>query len=318
MDKNSKIYVTESEGMIGQSLVGCLRRAYSNLILPSGKELDLLIRDEVTYFFESTQPEYVFFAAGQSGSIQTNIRYPMNLMQDNLYKMLHVLEAAVATKVKKILYLASACVYPAHCPQPMKENFLMTAPLEGTNSAYALSKLAGIELCQAIWKQTGIPAISVIPTNVFGPFDSFDVEQAHVCTAFIHKIHTAKIQGEKKITLWGTGVPLREFMYVDDLADACVFIMNRYHEKSPINVGSGEVVSIKELVQLVSEVVGSTVEVVFDASYQDGMMQKQLECSKLNSLGWRAQTTLKSAIQKTYQWYLEYFISNRKQKCSNA
>lgn len=306
MEKNAKIYVAGSGTFIGSSIVRELRRrGYEPIIEEPGKGPELTDASEVNAFFSRFAPDYVFMAAGEIAGIGANQRYPADLMLNNLLVECHVIHSAYAQGVKKLLYLASSCSYPKLCPQPMRVESLMAGPLEPTSEFYALAKIAGIKLCQAYRKQHGANFVVGIPANPFGPGDDFTLEDAHVIGALIRKMHDAKRDNAESIEIWGTGAPQRDFIFVDDLANACAFIMDEYDEAEPINIGSGSNTSIRDLAELIKEVVGYKGRVGFDTSKPDGMPFKLLDSGKLNQLGWQPRTPLLSALAATYDSFLE-------------
>ena len=306
MEKRAKIYVVGAQSLIGAAIQHELRqKGYTNLIGKSGKEPELTDAAQVDDFFARTVPEYVFLAAGKSGGIGANQKYPAELIRDNLLLECYVIHSAHRYGVKKLLYLASSCCYPKHCPQPMRVESLMTGPLEPTNEAYAISKIAGLQLCQAYRKQYGVKFISGIPADTFGPGDDFSLEDSHVVAALIRKTHEAKALGVKSVEIWGSGTPRREFIFTADLADACIFAMNQYDSLKPINLGGGgSGVSIRELAQLIKEVIGYRGELRFDLNKPDGMPLKILDSTELSKMGWNPRTSLQSALSVTYEWYL--------------
>lgn len=304
MDKDAKIYVAGHNGLVGSALVDCLKKyGYTTIITKSRKELDLLNVQEVYRFFNEEKPDYVFLAAAKVGGIVANDSYPAEFLYQNLTIELNVIDAAYKAGVKKLLFLGSSCIYPRECPQPIKEEYLLTGPLEKTNEWYAIAKIAGLKLCQAYNKQYGTRFISCMPTNLYGPRDNFNLHTSHVLPALLSKILTAKNKNKPVCIIWGTGTPRREFLYVEDLADACVFLMNNYNDDLPINVGVGKDISIKELAFLIKEIVGYEGTLVFDTSKPDGTPRKLLNVDRLNNLGWKAQTKLKDGIHKTLDWY---------------
>ncbi|HEY44599.1 MAG TPA: GDP-L-fucose synthase [Anaerolineae bacterium] len=306
MDKRAKICVAGADTLIGAAIIRELKRqGYTNLVGKSIEEPQFADAALVNAFFAQMVPEYVFLAAGKSGGIGANQRYPAELMLNNLLVECHVIHSACYYGVKKLLFLASSCCYPRDCPQPMKEDSLLTGPFEPTNQAYAVAKITGIKLCQAYRLQYGVNFVSAIPANVFGPNDDFSLQDSHVVSALIRKIHGAKEQGLEFVDIWGTGTPRREFIFSDDLADACVLIMREYDDLKPINIGSGLDLSIGELAQLIKEIVGYSGELRFDRSKPDGMPLKILDSSKLNEMGWRPRTSFRSALSKTYDWFLQ-------------
>lgn len=307
MEKNAKIYVAGHRGLVGSAIVRRLRRSgYENLVFRSSGELNLERQERVEAFFDQERPEYVFLAAAKVGGIWANSTFPAEFIYNNLVIETNIIHASYLFEIKKLLFLGSSCIYPKHCPQPMKEEYLLSGYLEPTNEPYAVAKIAGIKLCQAYNRQYGTCFISVMPTNLYGPGDNFDLKTSHVLPALIRKFHEAKEKGEAFVEIWGTGAPRREFLYVDDLADACLFLVNHYDEDEIINVGVGKDQTIWELAQLVGEVVGFEGELRFDASRPDGTPLKLLDVSRLTALGWEARTPLREGVKQTYQWYLDH------------
>jgi GDP-L-fucose synthase len=316
MDKNAKIYVAGHRGLVGSAIVRKLcAEGYENLLLRSSGELDLRNQSAVADFFAREIPEYVFLAAARVGGIGANSTYPAEFIYDNLMIQSNVIHNAYAVDVKRLLFLGSSCIYPKLAPQPLKEEYLLTGPLEPTNDAYALAKIAGISMCRAYNRQYGTRYLAAMPTNLYGPGDNFDLEKSHVLPALIRKFHEAKLSGSGTVTVWGSGTPKREFLHVDDLADACLFLMNLpedvsssllTHHSSPalINIGSGEEVSIRDLALLVREVVGFEGELVFDSTKPDGTPRKLCDVSRLHDLGWRHTIGLKDGVRSIYAWYL--------------
>ena len=303
--RQARTYVAGHRGLVGSAILRRLEEdGFENLLVRSHAELDLTDPRAVDAFFEAERPEYVFLAAAKVGGILSNATYPVDFLRNNLAIELNVLDTASRNGVKKLLLLGSSCIYPKFAPQPMKEEYLLTGELEPTNEFYAIAKIAGIKLCQAYRKQYGIDFISAMPTNVYGPGDNFDLKTSHVLPALIRKTYEAKERGEPSVTVWGSGAPRREFIYVDDLADACLFLMDNYSGDEPINVGVGQDLSIAELASLVREVVGYEGEVYYDTSKPDGTPRKLLDVSELNGLGWRTKTLLREGIQQTYRWYV--------------
>lgn len=306
MDKQAKIYVAGGETFIGSAILRQLEhQGYINIIGKPGEEPNLTNATEVENFFAKAMPEYVFVAAGKSGGISANQKYPADLMLNNLLVSTNIIQNAYHYGTKKLLYLASSCSYPKHSPQPMQIESILTGPLEETNEAYAVAKIAGIKLCQAYRQQYNANFISGIPANSYGPGDDFSLEDSHVVGALIRKMHEAKISRTEFVKVWGTGSPRREFIYVDDLADACLFVMRKYNGSRPINIGSGMDVSIKELANLIKETIGYTGKLQFDTSRPDGMPLKALDSSYLTRLGWRPKTSLKSGLTATCKWFLQ-------------
>ena len=306
MDQAAPIFVAGHRGLVGSAILRRLQKAgFRNLVLRTHAELDLCDAAAVDAFFEREQPEYVFLAAARVGGIHANNTYPADFIRDNLQVQNAVIDAAWRFGVKKLLFLGSSCIYPKHAPQPMTEDCLLTGPLEPTNEWYAIAKIAGIKMCQAYRRQYGFNAISLMPTNLYGPGDNFDLANSHVLPALLRKFHEAKVSRTPQVVVWGSGTPRREFLHVDDLADACLFLMQGYDEEAIINVGVGEDVSIAELAALVQRVVGYEGDIVFDASKPDGTPRKLLDVSRLGSLGWRARIGLEDGLRQTYRWYQE-------------
>lgn len=304
MDKNAKIYVAGHKGLVGSAIVRELRKnGYTNLLTKMREKLDLTKQREVENFFEKEKPEYVFLAAAKVGGILANDKYPADFIKDNLMIETNVIDSAYKNGVKKLLFLGSSCVYPKNATQPIKEEYLMTGELESTNKAYAIAKIAGIIMCQSYNKQYGTNFISVMPTNLYGENDNFDLENSHVLPAMIRKFDEAKKNNVKEVVLWGTGNPKREFLYVDDLANACVFLMNNYNSGNIINIGTGEDLSILELANIVKECIGYKGNIVWDSLKPDGTPRKLLDVSKIHLLGWKHSINLKEGIKRTYEWY---------------
>ncbi|MEJ2588948.1 MAG: GDP-L-fucose synthase [Deltaproteobacteria bacterium] len=307
MDEHSRIYVAGHHGLVGSAIVRRLHnRGYTELILRSHAELDLMRQTEVEAFFQKEKPDYVFLAAAKVGGIWANSTCPADFIYDNLMIQTNIIHSAYLSGVKKLLFLGSSCIYPRNCSQPMKEEHLLSGYLEPTNEPYAIAKIAGIKMCQAYNRQFNTRYISVMPTNLYGPGDNFDLDTSHVLPALLRKFHEAKEAGKSTVGIWGTGTPRREFLYVDDLADACVFLMNNYEDSEIINIGVGEDLAIKELAEMISRVIGFVGEMTFDPSKPDGTPLKRLDVSKLNDLGWHASTSLKEGIRKTYEWFLTH------------
>lgn len=306
MNKDSKIYVAGHRGLVGSAIVRRLKQAgYTNLVTRTSAELDLRDQTQVNAFFETERPEYVFLAAAKVGGILANDSYPAEFLYDNLMLEANVIHAAYRAGVNKLLFLGSTCIYPRHAPQPMPEDSLLTGPLEPTNEWYAVAKIAGIKLCQAYRRQYGCNFISAMPTNLYGIGDNFDLEKSHVMPALIRKMHEAKTAGAPTVEIWGTGSPLREFLFVDDCADACLFLMENYADEGIVNIGVGEDISIADLARLVARVVGYGGELVFDTSKPDGTPRKLVDTSRINGLGWRPRVSLEAGIRVTYDWYRE-------------
>ncbi len=306
MNKDSKIYVAGHKGMVGSAIVRNLKeKGYTNIIGKSSKELDLRRQEEVEKYFQGERPEYVFLAAAKVGGIYANNTYPAEFIYDNLMIETNVIHSAFKYGVKKLLFLGSSCIYPKMAEQPIKEEYLLTGSLEPTNEAYAIAKISGIGLCKFYRRQYGCDFISAMPTNLYGINDNFDLETSHVIPALIRKFHEAKVNGKKQVVIWGTGKPRREFLYVDDLADACVHLMNNYSDEIHVNIGTGEDLEIIELANLIKEVVGFEGEIIHDLSKPDGTPRKLLDVTLLHSTGWKHKTELKDGLEKVYRWYLE-------------
>ena len=305
MEKEAKIYVAGHRGMVGSAIVRALKKAgYDNIIMRTSKELDLRRQDAVEDFFAAEKPDYVFLPAAKVGGIMANSKYPADFMYDNMVLEMHVIRAAYQNNVKKLLFLGSSCIYPRLAPQPMPESCLLTSALEQTNEAYALAKISGLKYCEYLNRQCGTDYISVMPTNLYGPNDNYHPENSHVLPALIRRFHEAKVNNAETVTIWGTGKPYREFLYVDDLADACVFLMNNYSGNETVNIGTGKEVTIKELARLVKDIVGFKGELVFDETKPDGTPRKLLDVTKLNKLGWHYTTELADGIATTYNDFL--------------
>lgn len=308
MKRDSRVYVAGHRGLAGSAILGRLESSgHEHLITRTRNEVDLRDARAVEGLFENEKPEYVFLAAARVGGILANDTYPVDFLQDNLRMELNVIEAAHRHGVEKLLFLGSSCIYPKFAPQPMKEEHLLTGELEPTNEPYAIAKIAGIELCQAYNRQHGTDYVSVMPTNLYGPGDNFDLRTSHVLPALIRKFHEAKERGEESVTVWGTGEPRREFLHVDDLADACVYLMDNYSGSEIVNIGVGEDISIRELAELVREVVGYGGGIVHDTTKPDGAPRKLLDVSRLRGLGWEAGVPLRRGVEETYGWFVESY-----------
>ncbi len=313
MKKEAKIYVAGHRGLVGSALTRALQRAgYTNLVTRTHTELDLLDTLAVADFFATEKPEYVFLAAAKVGGIMANKKYPADFIYQNLMVQSNVIESAHKNKVTKLLFLGSSCIYPKLAPQPIKEEYLLTGPLEPTNDAYAIAKIAGIMMCQSYHRQYGSNFISVMPTNLYGENDNFDLENSHVLPALIRRFHEAKIAGAPSITLWGTGTPKREFLYVDDLAEACLHLMQTYNEPKIVNIGTGEDVTIKELAEIVAEIVGYQGTLEWDTTKPDGTPRKLLDVSKLHSLGFKHKISLTEGVKHTYEWYINPILKDHR------
>lgn len=308
MDKNSKIYVAGHRGLVGSAIVRNLEsKGYKNIIYRTSKELDLTNQQDVNKFFDDEKPEYVFLAAAKVGGIHANNTYPADFIYENLMIQSNVIKASHDSKVKKLLFLGSTCIYPKMANQPIKEEYLLTGSLEKTNEAYAIAKIAGLEMCKFFKRQYGDNFISCMPTNLYGPNDNFDLKNSHVLPALIRKMHEAKLNKNDTVEIWGTGKPLREFLYVDDMADACVFLMENYDGEEHINIGTGEEISIKDLAQLIKKIVDFDGELAFDNSMPDGTPKKLTDVSKLHNLGWKHKVKLNKGIELSYEWYKKNF-----------
>lgn len=306
MQVNSRIYVAGHQGLVGSALMRALQQhGFTNLITRPFTELDLRNQQATEQFFAQEKPEYVFLAAARVGGIKANNDYPAQFLYDNLLIESNVIHAAYQYGVKKLLFLGSSCIYPRECPQPIKEEYLLTGPLEPTNEWYAIAKIAGLKLCQAYNKQYGTNFISCMPTNLYGPGDNFDLQTSHVIPALIAKIVTAHETQQPAVPIWGTGKALREFLYVDDLAQALVFLMRNYQENRWINVGTGKDCTIAELAYLIAEIVGYQGQLAFDITKPDGTPRKVLDVSLITSLGWQAETSLRGGLEKTIAWYCQ-------------
>lgn len=305
LDKNAKIYVAGHRGMVGSAIVRCLQeQGHQNIICRTSKELDLRRQDLVEDFFIKEKPEYVFLAAAHVGGIMANSQYPADFLYDNLQIELNVLHSAHLNNIKKLLFLGSSCIYPRLAPQPMKEGCLLTSSLEKTNEAYALAKISGLKYCTYLRNQYGVDYISVMPPNLYGTNDNYHPVNSHVLPALIRRFHEAKESKASEAIVWGSGNALREFMYVDDLADACVFIMENYSDEETINIGTGQEISIRHLAEIIKQVIGYQGDIVFDTSKPDGTPRKIMDVSKLNSLGWHYKTELNQGIALAYQDFL--------------
>lgn len=304
MTKQDRIFVAGHRGLAGSAIVRCLQQnGYQNLILRTRAEADLTDRVQVDALFAQERPTVVFLAAARVGGIMANQTQPADFIRDNLAIALNVIDSAHQHDVRELLFLSSSCVYPKRAPQPMREEHLLTGPLEPTNEPYAIAKIAGMKLCESYQRQYGRRYFSVLPTNLYGPNDNFDLQTSHVLPALLRKFHEAQAGGARVVELWGSGKPRREFMHADDLASACVFLMERDQDTAPVNIGVGEDLTIAELAQLVAKTVGYEGEIRFDHTHPDGTPQKLLDVSRLHAMGWRARISLEEGIRQTYQWY---------------
>jgi GDP-L-fucose synthase len=305
MNKFDKIYIAGHRGMVGSAIARNLQKqGFENIVTKTSVELDLRTQEAVNEFFEVERPDYVFLAAAKVGGIHANNTYRGEFLYENLMIQNNVIHSAYATKVKKLLFLGSSCIYPKMAPQPLKEEYLLSGPLESTNEPYAIAKIAGIKLCDAYRHQYGCNFISVMPTNLYGPNDNYDLQNAHVLPTFIRKFHEAKSSGAKEVVIWGSGTPRREFLHADDLADACVYLMQHYNEAGLVNIGTGIDLTITDLALMVKEVVGFEGELSYDASKPDGTPRKLLDVSRLTSLGWNYKINLREGLEMVYKDYL--------------
>ena len=305
LSKHAKIYVAGHNGMVGSAIVRDLQaKGYTNMVTRSRSELNLLDQAAVHQFLKTEQPDYIFMAAAKVGGIHANNSYRADFIYENLTIQTNVIHGAFLAGVQRLCFLGSSCIYPRDCPQPIKEEYLLTGTLESTNEPYAIAKIAGIKLCESYNQQYGTQYVSVMPTNLYGPNDNYDLNNSHVLPAMIRKVHEAKCRGDNELAVWGTGKPMREFLYVDDMAEACVFLMENNIQAGIFNVGTGTDVTIKELAETVMSVVGFAGNIVFDASKPDGTPRKLLNVDKLKELGWQAHTSLKDGIAKAYSDYL--------------
>jgi GDP-L-fucose synthase len=303
---SSRIYVAGHRGLVGSAIVQALKaRGYDNLLLATSAELDLRDQTRVNAFFKSERPDHVFVAAAKVGGILANDTYPADFLYDNLMIEANVIHAAYGFGVKKLLFLGSTCIYPRLAPQPLREEYLLTGPLESTNEWYAVAKIAGIKLCQAYHRQYGCRFISAMPTNLYGPGDNFDLETSHVLPALIRKFHEAKLANDPSVEIWGTGTPRREFLHVDDCASACLHLMDVYEQPEHINIGVGTDIAVSELAEMVQRIVGYDGDIVYDKSKPDGTPRKLVDVSKIFALGWRPRISLEEGIRNTYEWYVQ-------------
>lgn len=310
MEKQAKIYVAGHRGLVGSAIVRNLKaKGYSNIISKTHKELDLLSQSEVKHFFETEKPEYVVLAAAKVGGINANNTYPADFIYDNLQIQCNVIKSAHEIGVEKLLFLGSTCIYPQLAPQPIPEDALLSGFLEPTNEAYAVAKIAGLEMCKFFKKQYHDNYISCMPTNLYGPYDNFDLKNSHVLPALIRKFHEAKINNSKTVEIWGTGSPLREFLHVDDMADACVYLLENYDGEQHVNIGTGKEISIKLLAETIKKVVGFNGELVWNTDMPDGTPRKLTDVTKLHELGWQHKIELEDGLRSTYEWYKENYVS---------
>lgn len=306
MDRNARIYVAGHLGMVGAAIIRRLiGGGYANVVTRTRKELDLLDQPAVRAFMDEAHPDYIFLAAARVGGIHANNTLRADFIYQNLVIETNIIDAAFRSGIQRLMFLGSSCIYPRECPQPIREEFLLTGPLEPTNEPYAIAKIAGIKLCEAFNAQFGTRYVSVMPTNLYGPCDNYDLASSHVLPALIRKAHEARERGDGRLVVWGSGTPRREFLYVDDLADACVFLMERGYAGALLNIGTGEDVTIRELAETVMRCVGLDAELVFDASKPDGAPRKLLDVSHIRELGWQARTDLEAGIRLTYRAFLQ-------------
>lgn len=311
MNKNSKIYVAGHRGLVGSAIVrGLQAKGYINIIKRTHDELNLINAAEVEEFFKTEEPEYVFLAAAKVGGIYANSTYPADFIYENLQIQNNVIGMAKKYEVKKLMFLGSSCIYPKMCPQPIKEEYLLSGYLEETNEGYALAKIAGLKMCQFFNKQYGTNYISVMPTNLYGPYDNFHPENSHVMPALIRRFHEAKESNEPEVVVWGSGTPLREFLYSEDMADACIYLMETYEGSDFFNIGTGKEITIRGLAEMIKEVVGYEGKLVFDAGKPDGTPRKLLDVSKLEKAGWRYKVELREGIEKAYKWFVRSCFNN--------
>lgn len=311
MDKNSRIFIAGHKGLVGSAILRKLKDlGYQNFITAGHSELNLMDQNATLSFFKKENPEYVFVAAAKVGGILANNNYPGEFIYDNILIEANTIHSSYSAGVKKLLFLGSSCIYPKFAQQPIKEEYFLNGFLEPTNESYAIAKIAGIKMCQAYNRQYGTNFISVMPTNLYGPNDDFDLQNSHVVPAIIRKFHDSKINKLSRVVLWGTGNPRREFLYVDDLADACVFLMNNYNESEIINIGTGEDCTIMELASFVKEIVGYDGEIEWDTSKPDGTPRKLLNVNRLHGFGWKHYTSLRTGLKKTYHWFVQADLSD--------
>jgi GDP-L-fucose synthase len=312
LNQDSRIYVAGHRGLVGSAVVRSLQQqGYNNLLLRSHRDLELTDQAAVNDFFKLERPQAVIMAAARVGGIHANNSHPALFIRDNLSVQDNVIDAAHRSGTKKLVFLGSSCIYPKLAPQPIKEEYLLTGPLETTNEWYAIAKIAGVKMCQAYRREFGFNAISLMPTNLYGPGDNFDLQNSHVLPALIRRFHEAKVRSDKTLTVWGTGAPRREFLHVDDLADAVVYLLKTYNDEPIVNIGWGEDVTIKELAEMVAAVSGFQGSLAFDSSKPDGTPRKLLDTSRLTSLGWKPKITLRAGIEQTYAWFKEHVADAR-------
>jgi GDP-L-fucose synthase len=311
MDTDSIVFVAGHRGLVGSALIRKLKSlGYSRILTKTRNELDLTDSKQVERFFEENRPQYVFLSAAKVGGIYANSKYPADFIRENLAIQTNVIHASYRFQTKKLLFLGSSCIYPKMAPQPLLEDYLLSGKLESTNEPYAIAKIAGIKMCEAYNAQYDTNFMAVMPTNLYGPHDNFDLQHSHVLPALIRKFHLAKVTGQNHVLVWGTGMPRREFLHVDDLADACVYLMDKFDVKtigSFVNIGTGDDLTIRELAELIGQTVGFVGDIVFDETKPDGTPRKVLDVSKINRLGWQASIGLKEGIEETYQWFQDHY-----------
>jgi GDP-L-fucose synthase len=312
LTQNASIFVAGHRGLVGSAVTRSLQRqGFGNLVVRSHQDLDLTEQSAVRKFFDATRPQAVVMAAARVGGIHANNSHPAGFLRDNLLIQDNVIDAAYRSGVEKFVFLGSSCIYPKMAPQPIKEDYLLTGPLEPTNEWYAIAKIAGVKMCQAYRREFGFNAISLMPTNLYGPGDNFDLQNSHVLPALIRKIHEAKVRGDKSVGIWGTGTPRREFLHADDLADAVVYLLQNYDDEPMVNIGWGEDVTIRELAEMVMSAIDYKGELAFDPTKPDGTPRKLLDVSRLHRLGWRPRISLKEGIAATYRWFKEHAVDAR-------
>jgi GDP-L-fucose synthase len=309
---DSRIYVAGHRGLVGSAMVRSLEsQGFQNLIVRSREELDLTEQSAVREFFDASRPQAIIMAAARVGGIHANNSHPAGFLRDNLLIQDNIIDAAYRSGVEKFVFLGSSCIYPKMAPQPIKEDYLLTGPLEPTNEWYAIAKIAGIKMCQAYRREYGFNAISLMPTNLYGPGDNFDLQSSHVLPALIRKFHEAKLRNAKTVEIWGTGTPRREFLHVDDLADAVLYLLQNYDAEPIVNIGWGEDLTIRELAEIIMSAIGYSGSLTFDHSKPDGTPRKLLDVSRLHSLGWRPRISLRAGIESTYAWFKEHAVDAR-------
>ena len=312
MRKDAKVFIAGHRGLVGSAITRCLeKRGYTNLIKRTHAELELTDAAAVRRFFDEIQPDHVILAAAKVGGIMANATHPAEFIHSNLAVQTNVIHESWRHGVKRLLFLGSSCIYPRQCPQPIREDYLLSGPLEPTNEPYAIAKIAGIKLCEAYNAQYGRQYVSVMPTNLYGLNDNYDLAGSHVLPALIRKAHEARQRGDAELVVWGSGTPRREFLYVDDLADACVHLMERGYDGPLVNIGTGQDITIRELAETVMQVTGFEGRIVFDASKPDGTPRKLLDVTRINALGWRSRTSLREGLERTYAWYLDHLATLR-------